>query len=199
MIRVLCLAGGLAGAASLSQFPEFSQQYMQRLAGQVDELTRIAKDFDASALAEGLGREDALEQLGGTGFADRHQADLRATFARQARLAENLAVLQNATPIDRLLMPQRMMDPETLGAAWDDFTPAVPLSMAGAAAAGTGFLGGWAAFAALIGLIRLPFRRKPKPAQHRKAPVVKHDPPVARPVVVPEHKSHIRPLSGAKR
>lgn len=36
--RVLALAGGLSGAVGLSQFPEFSQQYLQRLAGQVDAL-----------------------------------------------------------------------------------------------------------------------------------------------------------------
>ncbi|MBU0778826.1 MAG: DUF2937 family protein, partial [Alphaproteobacteria bacterium] len=35
MIRALALIGGLAGGAALSQYPEFSQQYLQRLAGQV--------------------------------------------------------------------------------------------------------------------------------------------------------------------
>lgn len=202
MIRALCLVGGLAGAAGLSQFPEFSQQYMQRLGGQVDELTRIAKEFDASALAEGLGREEALEQLGGEGFADRHQADLRAMFARQARLAENLAVLQNASSLERMMMPQRMMDRATVAAAWQDFTPAVPFSTAGVAAAGTGFVGGWAAILALLGVVLMPFRgRRNHSARRdpRPTPNVKTDPPVTRPQQAPQTQSHIRPLAGAKR
>jgi len=33
LLRAVTFAGGLAGAVGLSQFPEFSQQYTQRLAG----------------------------------------------------------------------------------------------------------------------------------------------------------------------
>ena len=40
-MRAIAVAGGLAGAAGLSQFPEFSQQYVQRLGGAVDELTAV--------------------------------------------------------------------------------------------------------------------------------------------------------------
>ena len=57
--KVLALAGGVAGAAGLSQYPEFSQQYIQRLAGQVDALTVVVADFDRSALANGLSRAAA--------------------------------------------------------------------------------------------------------------------------------------------
>ena len=46
------MIGGLTGAAGLSQLPEFSQQYLQRLAGQVDELTRQVVEFDQTALAD---------------------------------------------------------------------------------------------------------------------------------------------------
>ncbi|MEM9851772.1 MAG: DUF2937 family protein, partial [Pseudomonadota bacterium] len=48
------LAGGCAMLCATSQFPEFSQQYVQRLGGAVDELRRVAADFDASARAAGL-------------------------------------------------------------------------------------------------------------------------------------------------
>ena len=53
MIRTLTLAGALAGAVSLSQFPEFSQQYLQRLSGAVDELRGLVLAFDATAGAAG--------------------------------------------------------------------------------------------------------------------------------------------------
>ena len=38
MLKILSIVGAVAGAAGLSQFPEFSQQYLQRLAGKVDAL-----------------------------------------------------------------------------------------------------------------------------------------------------------------
>ena len=52
--RALALLGGLAGGVSLSQFPEYSQQYIQRLAGAVDELTLFVEGFDADATSVGL-------------------------------------------------------------------------------------------------------------------------------------------------
>ena len=56
MLKFLAIAGGLAGAAGLSQYPEFSQQYTQRLGGQVDALSEVVADFEASAMRSGLTR-----------------------------------------------------------------------------------------------------------------------------------------------
>ncbi|WP_076659855.1 DUF2937 family protein [Yoonia rosea] len=201
MIRVLCLIGGLSGAAGLSQYPEFSQQYLQRLAGQVDELTRQVVDFDETALADGMGREEMLQAMADTPLVASQEALWRRTFARHARLSENLMVLRAATPLERLTLPHRMADPATLAAVWDDFTPAVPLSVAGAASAGTGFLGGWAGFAILAAFISMPFRRaKPVPAtKKRRAPVIKADPPVTRPTLVAETPPNRPRLAGVQR
>lgn len=173
MIRMLCLCGGLAGAAALSQYPAFSEAYLQRLGGQVDALTEVVQDFDASALAAGLGREEALQQMSGTAFLAGRQADMRSTFARHARLSDHLTVLQGATPLQRTLMPHRHADPETVMATWADFRPALPLSSAGAVTAGAGFVAGWAGLAALLGLLAAPFRRR--------APVRRVEPQVTRP------------------
>lgn len=202
MIRVLCLAGGLAGAAGLSQFPEFSQQYLQRLAGQVDALTVVVKDFDASAFTAGLGREDALEQMAGTPFLESRQLDMRRTFARHARLTENLILLRQAGPLARLTQPHRMADPETLAATWADFTPAVPVSVAGVASAGTGFAAGWGLFAALLAAAAAPFRRQrstPKQPVRRSEPAIRQDPPVARPTLVATPADNRPRLSGVQR
>ena len=85
MIRALILAGGVAGAAGLSQFPEYSQQYNQRLAGAVDELSHVVADFDASAAAEGLSREAALAQMVGL---------QRQVKRRLSRITQPLLVMQ---------------------------------------------------------------------------------------------------------
>jgi len=200
MIRVLCLIGGLTGAAGLSQFPEFSQQYLQRLAGQVDELTRQVIAFDQTALADGKGREEMLQAMVETPLVASQVSLWRRTFARHARLSENLMILREATPLERLTLPQRMADPATVQAVWDDFTPAMPLSVAGAAATGTGFLAGWAGIAALIAVLMTPLRRR-KPTRSsqvkRKEPAVKGQPPIARPTLISQ--SSLPRLAGARR
>lgn len=200
MIRVLCLAGGVVGAAGLSQYPEFSQQYMQRLGGQVDELSRQVKEFDATALADGMGREEMLEAMAAIPLTQGQEAMWRRTIARHVRLGDNLVALRDASPIERMLMPHRMTDVTTFQAAWADFIPAVPISTAGAAAAGSGFIGGWAVIGIVLSLLTLPFRRnRRKVAPKQTHARIKADPPVARPMPPTEAKSHIRPLTGAKR
>lgn len=205
MIKILSLVGGVAGAVTLSQYPEFSQQYLQRLAGQVDALTVVVVDFDASALASDLGREEALQQMTGTAFLADRQADMRRTFGRHARLTDNLASLRAATPMQRLAMPHRLGDRETLSATWADFAPAVPTNMAGIAAAGAGFLGGWALLGGLAGALAVPFRRMAARLRERReeraAAEVRRDPPVMRPprpTLVLETAGH-RPLMGETR
>lgn len=158
--RALTLAGGLAGAAGLSQFPEFSQQYTQRLAGKVEELTRFVAQFDADAASVGLGREQALLDLarGGAIGAARAQS-MADTIARQARLGAALKDLRAAGPFDRALNARAFADSELARSTLADFKPALPLTLAGAVFAAAGFLSGMGGVAALIWLFRLPFRR----------------------------------------
>jgi len=187
MIRALCLIGGLAGAGTLSQAPEFSQQYLQRLAGQVDALTQVVMEFDQTALADGMGREEMLQAMAATPLVAPQAEMWRGTFARHARLSDNLAALRSAGPLERLTMPHRFSDAGVLQGTLADYSPAMPLSTAGAAAAGAGFLGGWALLAAMIGVIGWPFRRRqrqPEAQPKRRAPVVKGEPPVTRPRLV---------------
>ena len=60
--RFIAGAGGAALAVMLSQFPEYAQQYTQRLGGAVDELRVITEDFDRAAEAGGLNRAEAIER-----------------------------------------------------------------------------------------------------------------------------------------
>ena len=160
MWRIVAILGGVSGAVALSQFPEFSQQYLQRLAGKVDALSQIAADFDATAAGHGLSREAALALMTGTPLLTDQQADQRVVFARGTRLAENLAILRNASPLERLTMPQRFGDTETLAATYADFRPAIPATTDGAITAGLGYVGGWALVAVLWRVISFPFRRR---------------------------------------
>ncbi len=202
MIRALCLIGGLTGAVGLSQFPEYSQQYLQRLGGQVDELTRDIKQLDAMALDLRIGREQRLEDMAEVPTFAADAAHWRAKIARHARLRETLIMLQDATPMERLTMPHRFADPQTAQAVWDDFTPAVPFSTAGAASAGAGFLGGWAMLAAFFAALTAPFRRMKRtadPAPKRAEPAIRADPPLSRPTLVAQAPDNRPRLAGAQR
>jgi len=121
MLRVLTVLGGLAGAGTLSQFPEFSQQYLQRLGGQLDALTAVTTDFDASATASGLTRDAALAALSGSAFLDLRRTDMTRVFARHATVAADYALLSAAAPLERLALPHRFRDTETLNATWAEF------------------------------------------------------------------------------
>lgn len=171
MIKILTLSGAVAGALALSQFPAFSQSYLQRLAGQVDALSVVAMDFDRSALASGLGREEALQQMIGTEFLEARQVDMRRTFARHARLVDDLTALRQAGPIEALVMPQRFMDRATVEATLADFKPGISLGLTGFIAAGVGAVFGWAAVSLVLSLLAWPFRRKPR-AVERREPVL---------------------------
>ncbi len=160
MWRILAILGGVSGGVALSQFPEFSQQYLQRLAGKVDALTAVAAQFDVTAQNNGLTREAALAAMTGSPVLEDQQADMRATLARQATLAENLATLRAASPLARLMMPQRLGDIDTLTATYADFRPAIPATTEGAITAGIGYAGGWGVIAFIGRMFSLMFRRQ---------------------------------------
>ncbi|MEL7260595.1 MAG: DUF2937 family protein [Pseudomonadota bacterium] len=157
ILRALMLAGGLMGGAVASQFPEFSQQYTQRLGGAVDALAEVVADFDASARAEGLSRDAALDQMVGTDFIERRQADMRRTFERHAQLTADLNTLQRAGPFMRAYHAHRFTDAEVAKAAFEAYQPALPLSLDGGIFAGAGFLAGMAAIWAILRVILWPF------------------------------------------
>ena len=155
MIGLLRLAVAVCLAIALSQFPAFSDQYVQRLGGQVDALSRVAAQFDASARAAGLTRDQALADLSGSAFRDAHQSNMREVFVRLDRASADLQMLRLAGPLERMLLPHRLRDAETLAATWGDFRPAIPVTVAGLWAAGIGLVLGWL-LTALPGLL---FRR----------------------------------------
>lgn len=163
MIGALRLIMAVAFAAALSQFPAFSDQYLQRLGGQVDALTLVVAEFDASAANAGLTRDQALNDLSGSEFRAAHRDDLVRTFGRLDKARADLLILRAAEPLERMLLPHRLRDTETLTATWGDFRPAIPVTLSGALAALAGFVLGWIA----TGLAASPFRRRPDPVGWR--------------------------------
>ena len=123
----------------------------------------MVTDFDTSATAVGLTREEALAQMTGTEFLDRRRSDMTAAIARHARLQDALTALQDTGPFMRAYNITHLTDRKISQAAWEAFEPAVPLNLAGAIFAVTGFVLGGGLLRLLLGLLAWPFRRA-KPA-----------------------------------
>ena len=161
MLRALGLAGGLAVGAAGAQFPEYSQQYAQRLAGAVDELSGFVAEFDADARGLGLSRQAALEGLAEGGDMGAARAEtMGAVIARHARLSADLEALRGAGPFTRAYRAAHLTEPEIARAALSDFKPALPLTFEGAVFALFGFLAGLGFIRALGAVPRWPFRRR---------------------------------------
>ena len=160
LIRTLTLVGGLAGAGTLAQFPEFSQQYTQRLGGAVEALGEVVADFDASAQAEGLTRAQALAEMTGGDFVERRQADMQRTFERHAYLQSAQQALQDAGPFMRAYHVGKLTDTELMGQTADIFKPAVPVTFEGLVFAALGFLAGLGAVSLILRVMTAPFRRR---------------------------------------
>lgn len=159
MLQKLILAASLATGVLGSQFPEFSQQYLQRLGGQYDALSQIARDFDASAIRAGLTRDAALAEITGSAFQEAHRADIANIFARLENVTADLALLRAASPLERMAFPHRFRDADTFAATWADFRPAVPVTVDGFIATAIGFLAGYLGLNALFAALRAPFRK----------------------------------------
>lgn len=153
MIRVLSVVVGLASGGALSQFPEFAQQYVQRLGGAVDALAVVVADFDASAAAEGMSRADALASMVGSGFVARRRADMVRTIGRYDVLRIELARLEAAGPLGRAVRAPQA-DAEIVARTWAAYQPAFPATLGGALFGGGGFLLGFGLIAALGRAVR---------------------------------------------
>jgi len=159
MIRTFALIGGLAGAIALSQFPEFSQQYLQRLSGARTELKEITTAFDATAKTAGFTREEALENMAGSDFQTDLRTQMRNNFSRYDRLDSAYTALKDSTPLMRLAKVWHFRDTELVKDTWDEFRPAVPVTADGLLCAGIGLVGGWLLVSLLLGAFLRPFRR----------------------------------------
>jgi hypothetical protein len=160
MRRSVALLGGVVLALVASQFPEYAQQYTQRLGGAVDELRTITTAFDSEAAAAGLTRDQAIARYTGSSdsFLKRQGGSMTRTFARYQQLTALLAEVRGDGPIDRLRHLPDYFDTDIGARTLDDFKPALPATEEGLLYALVGLLVGYAVTSALWSLLMLPFR-----------------------------------------
>jgi hypothetical protein len=152
---------GLIGAVLLSQFPEFFQQYVQRLGGRLDEVTRQVAALDQRAEEAAKNTPDYIRGLLLHGDADvrREGLALQSLVQRSAALAEAFQALTGADGWWRAGSFVEHFDWDVASASFDDYRPAVPVTTEAAVYAGSGF--GSGAILYLLTLGRLGRRRAP--------------------------------------
>lgn len=127
--RILCVAGAVA----FSQFPEFIQQYLQRLGGHLDEARRQVMKFTEVAAQSKLtlpefiirtnhNSDEAVAKLGGV---------MQGAVDRVSELSFANAAMHDASLWERPFVFLRYVDPEIAGATWSIYQPAVPTTIEG--------------------------------------------------------------------
>ncbi len=154
--------GGIGLAVTLSQFPEYAQQYTQRLGGAVDELRVITEDFDRAATQSGLDRESALDRYEAStdSFLAERGDSMNRTFLRYEQLSSTLERIQGADPLQRLQSLPAYLDTDIGRRTLENYKPAVPVTMEGILYAGGGFILGYLVLSGLVRFFALPFRKR---------------------------------------
>jgi hypothetical protein len=162
MRRMIAGMGGVGLAVILSQFPEYAQQYTQRLGGAVDELRVITEDFDRAAAAGGLDRAAALERYNASNddFLAGRGTSMTATFQRYDQLSTTLARIEDAGPVERFQSLPAYLDSDIGQRTLENYQPAMPVTMEGILYAGAGFMLGYLVLSALWRFLSLPFKWK---------------------------------------
>lgn len=164
MKRLICLAGALIGALGISQVPEYTQQYAQRLGGAIDELSAIILRFDDDAAQSGLTREEGLERYRRStdGFLVDRGSSMQVIFERHQQLVAQREALRNASPVDRVSAMARYFDTDVGAATLEDYQPAMPVTVEGLTFAAVGLGIGYALVWSLWTAAAAPFRKRRK-------------------------------------
>jgi len=162
MRRIIAGIGGLGLAVTLSQFPEYAQQYTQRLGGAVDELRVITEEFDRAALEGGLDRATALGryETSQDAFLAGRGTSMAATFRRYEQLSAMLARLEGADAVERFRSLPAYLDSDIGRRTLENYQPAVPVTIEGVLYAGGGLILGYLVLSGLWRFVTLPFRRR---------------------------------------
>lgn len=154
IVRAMTLVGGVSGAAGLSQFPEFSQQYTQRLGGAADEMHIIVSQYERDAAQAGASLPVYIKALSQEGPLSLTQAgNMQTHLDRYTYLTQAQAHLDGAGPFMRARHAAFLGDKDVAKQTLASFQPAIPASFEGAAFAGTGFIGGWLTLSLFLGAL----------------------------------------------
>ena len=132
----------IAGAATSAQFPEFVQQYLQRLGGRLDQTHDDLQRLLADAQALGRTLEAYLDELMASGSEVARQTAARELerLEQAERLERAYYALRDALPLERPLAFVEHFDAQIAQDTLAAFKPAMPINAEGFVYAGIGML-----------------------------------------------------------
>lgn len=137
MIRILALVSALFFGAASSQFPEFAQQYRQRLGGAIDALEQVLSDFARDAQSVGLSVPEAVQHMRSSDdpLVSRRGESMGAVLVRLEALQDQKKEMADAGAFRRVALVVSDLDAPLAQATLRDFEPAVPVTVEGLASA----------------------------------------------------------------
>lgn len=160
--RILDRVIAVLGAVIFAQFPQFISQYIQRMGGHVDELTRIISQYKKAAEVSGKTLESYIQFHLTATIPDYVNSGkiMEANVERYNDLKSALNDLVSSTGYTKFFIFVKEIDSNIFKAAMDNFSPGIPTSIEGAVYAGCGLIMGWLLYAGIKKLIQLPFKKK---------------------------------------
>ncbi|MBO0347004.1 DUF2937 family protein [Roseibium sp. CAU 1637] len=144
MARLFVMIVAVILGTTTSQFPEFAQQYRQRLGGAIDALREVMTEFEQDAVSENLSVPQAIVRMQGSQdtLVARRGHSMERALRRLQSLSDQRDALAQAGPFARVVVVMGDLDAPLARATFEDFEPAVPVTGEGiASAAGGGLLG----------------------------------------------------------
>lgn len=142
IIRRIALFFAMLFGIATTQFPEFVQQYRQRLGGAIDEIGAIVAKFDAESAAKGLTESAAISRLEANvdPLAQERGADMAELVARFAKLKEAASAFDNPNVFVKWETLATTFDRRIASRAYEAYQPAVPTTQDGFIAGIIGFI-----------------------------------------------------------
>lgn len=162
-VRIVLPVGGSAAGA---QLPAFSEAYLQRLGGRLDQAEIEGARVAQAAADKGLSVPSYVHGLltSADPLARRQGEVVQNQLSDLERLRSAFASLSDALPLERPIRMLTHFDSDVASSTMADFTPGVPLGSAGLTYAFAGFV----VLLILAFAIRLLIGRSaPRVARHR--------------------------------
>ena len=130
IVRRIALFIALLFGLSMTQVPEFVEQYRQRLGGAIDELAAVVARFDSDSAQHGLTQGGGIDRLHANDdkFVRERGDEMQDDVARLANLRAAQAAFREEGPVARLATFVTHYDGRIARGAYSDFEPAVPTS-----------------------------------------------------------------------
>ena len=145
MKLVFTIITALLFGSLLSQFPEFYQQYLQRLGGQLDGIRLEITDLDQRAESVQKNRFEYIRRLleNDDPIVQNEGDNLARLLGKQIKLQRTFDDLNSSNPLWRSVRFAHHFNNEIAIPTLDSFRPAIPITVEGAYYFSLGAFLGW--------------------------------------------------------